>query len=126
VSLTVTVNVHVAAVPVEQLTVVVPTGKNEPEAGEQVITPHSPVDVGAGYSTTAPHWPVVLPTVIFAGQVIVQTAITCTVKEQVAVLPDASVAVQLTVVVPSGKQVPDAGVQETVTPGQLSFAVGAG
>jgi hypothetical protein len=31
-----------------QVTVVVPTGKNEPEGGVQVIVPHVPVDVGAG------------------------------------------------------------------------------
>jgi hypothetical protein len=56
--------------------------------------------------------------------VIVQTAITCTVNVQDAVLFDASVAVQVTVVVPVGKQVPDAGSQETVAPGQLSLAIG--
>ena len=31
-----------------QVTVVVPTGKNEPEDGEHVIVPQSPVEVGAG------------------------------------------------------------------------------
>ncbi len=50
-------------------------------------------------------------------------SVTVTVKEQVAVLPEASVAVQVTVVVPTGKQSPDGGVQLTVTPGQLSVAV---
>ena len=33
---------------VEQVTVVVPTGKNEPLAGEQTIVPQVPVVVGAG------------------------------------------------------------------------------
>jgi hypothetical protein len=47
-----------------------------------------------------------------------------TVNEQVAVLPEVSVAVQVTVVVPAGKAEPDGGVQATVTPGQLSVAVG--
>ena len=47
-------------------------------------------------------------------------------KEQVAVLPLASVAVQVTVVVPMGKGDPDGGLQEVVTPGQLSLAVGGG
>jgi hypothetical protein len=61
---------------------------------------------------------------MLAGQVIVQTAMTCTVKVQVAILDDASVAVHVTVVVPRGKQVPEAGTQVTVTPGQLSLAVG--
>ena len=48
---------------------------------------------------------------------------TVTVKLQVAVLPDPSVAVQVTVVVPTGKQDPDGGLHNTVTPGQLSLAV---
>jgi len=51
---------------------------------------------------------------------------TVTVNEQVAVRRTASVAVQLTVVVPSGKTEPEAGTQAVVTPGQLSVAVGAG
>ena len=51
---------------------------------------------------------------------------TVTVNEQVAVLPDPSVAVQVTVVVPAGKLEPEGGTQATVTPGQLSLTVGAG
>jgi hypothetical protein len=47
-------------------------------------------------------------------------------NEQVAVLPDASVAVQVTVVVPTGNGVPDGGTHATVTPGQLSVATGGG
>src|ERR1044072_8312762 len=46
-----------------------------------------------------------------------------TVKLQVAVLPEASVAVQVTVVTPTGKQLPEGGLQTTTTPGQLSLAV---
>ena len=49
-----------------------------------------------------------------------------TVNVQVAVLPDASVAVAVTVVVPTGNKLPDAGIDKTVTPGQLSLTVGAG
>src|SRR6476660_8007144 len=45
------------------------------------------------------------------------------VKLQVAVLPEASVAVQVTVVTPAGKQLPEGGLQTTTTPGQLSDAV---
>ena len=45
---------------------------------------------------------------------------TVTVNEQVAVLPELSVAVQTTGVVPFGKVDPDGGLQVTVTPGQLS------
>ena len=47
-------------------------------------------------------------------------------KEQVAVLPDMSVAVHVTVVVPTLTQVPDGGTHTTVTIGQLSDAVGSG
>jgi hypothetical protein len=42
------------------------------------------------------------------------------VKEQVAVLPEPSVAVAVTVVVPFGKVEPDGGLDTTTTPGQLS------
>jgi len=46
------------------------------------------------------------------------------VNPQAAVFPDESVATHVTVVIPSGKQVPDGGVQATATPGQLSLAAG--
>jgi hypothetical protein len=48
---------------------------------------------------------------------------TLTVNVQVAARFEASVAVQVTVVVPIAKTEPEAGVQPTVTPGQLSLAV---
>ena len=48
VSFTVTVNEQAGPAVVEQFTVVVPFGKNEPEAGEQVIVPQEPLGVGAG------------------------------------------------------------------------------
>ena len=51
---------------------------------------------------------------------------TVTVKPQVAVLPDESVAVQVTVVVPTGRIEPLGGLQTAVTPGQLSETVGGG
>ena len=46
-----------------------------------------------------------------------------TVKLVVAVLPEESVAVQVTVVVPIGKHEPDGGLHVLVTPGQLSLAL---
>jgi hypothetical protein len=46
-SFTVTVKEQLGPAVVVQVTVVVPTGKNEPEAGEQVTVPHVPVVVGA-------------------------------------------------------------------------------
>ena len=74
--------------------------------------------------TMAPHWPGVLPVVIFAGQLIVQATITLTWNVQLAVLLDVSVAVQVTVVEPIGKQKPEGGEQLAVAPGQLSLGVG--
>jgi hypothetical protein len=49
-----------------------------------------------------------------------------TVKEQLDLLPATSVAVQVTVVTPSGKLEPDAGEQASLTPGRLSVTVGGG
>lgn len=51
---------------------------------------------------------------------------TATLKLHDAVLPLVSVAVQVTLVVPTGKTDPEGGVHEATTPGQLSEAVGAG
>ena len=47
---------------------------------------------------------------------------TVTVNAQAAVLPELSVAAQLTVVVPFGKVEPDGGLQTVDRPGQLSVA----
>jgi len=52
------------------------------------------------------------------------SSLTVTVKLQVLVLPEASVAVQLTVVVPTVNIEPLAGLHTVLAPGQLS--VGAG
>ena len=49
---------------------------------------------------------------------------TVTVKLQGVLLPCASLAVQVTVVVPTAKDVPLAGLQLAVAPGQLSVGVG--
>jgi hypothetical protein len=51
-------------------------------------------------------------------------SLTVTWKLQLAVLFAASVAVQVTVVVPLAKVEPLGGVQLAVTPGQLSVALG--
>jgi hypothetical protein len=51
-------------------------------------------------------------------------SVTVTVNEQVASLPAASVAVQVTVVTPTEK-LPGGGTQETVAPGQLSATGGS-
>ena len=52
-----------------------------------------------------------------------QTSKTVTVKLQLAVLPEPSVAVHVTVVMPRGRHEPEGGLQAAVTPGQLSDAV---
>ena len=74
VSLTVTVNEQVDEVPSSlrpgATTVVVPTGKKEPEAGLALTTPQFPVKVGAGKLTMAPHWSSAFVAVMFAGHVI--------------------------------------------------------
>ena len=46
-----------------------------------------------------------------------------TVNVHEAVLPEVSIAVHVTEVVPTGKIDPEAGLQTTVTPGQLSVAL---
>jgi hypothetical protein len=67
-------------------------------------------------------------TVIAAGQVTTGAVIsfTVTLKEQVLVLPDASVAINTIVVTPTGKEDPLAGpeVRAMVVPVQLSVNVG--
>jgi hypothetical protein len=49
---------------------------------------------------------------------------TLTWKLQVAVFPEESVAMQVTVVVPVAKVEPDGGLQVTIAPGQLSVTAG--
>ena len=63
---------------------------------------------------------------MFAGQVIAGfwLSLTVTVKVHIAMLLEASFAVQVTVVVPLRKLLPEDGVHVTVAPEQLSDAVG--
>ena len=65
---------------------------------------------GLGSNVTAAHFHGFVPPGI-AGHVITggSTSFTVTVNEQVAVLPEPSVALAVTVVVPTGKKDPDAG-----------------
>jgi hypothetical protein len=55
-----------------------------------------------------------------------QTLPTVTTKLHSAVLFEVSLAVQMTVFVPNGKQYPDGGTQATVASGQLSLIAGEG
>jgi hypothetical protein len=63
---------------------------------------------------------------MLAGQLIVgfSVSLTVTENEQLLVLPAASVAVTVTVVVPLGKTEPEGGLLTMVTSEQLSVAVG--
>jgi hypothetical protein len=125
VSLTVTVKLQLGPACVLQVTVVVPTGKNEPDDGLQVTVPQPPPEVVGEKETTAPHWPGSLFVVMLDGQVI-EHGTTVTVNEHVVsgLSGLSSEAVQVTVVVPGAKQVPDGGVHVTVALPQLSVAVG--
>ncbi len=134
VSLTVTVNEHElvlfdASVAVH-VTVVVPIANCVPLAGTHTtVVPGQLSDVvGSENFTVAPHTFASFGTVTFAGHVIVGAVVSVTVIVNVHVVSglfaDASVAVHVTVVTPTGNVDPDAGVQLAVAPGQLSVAVG--
>ena len=127
--MTVTSNVHWSKLPaasvVTTVTVVVPIGKTEPEAGVATVVEPLQLSLPEALNvTTAPHWPASLQAVMLCGQDATGSSqsLIVTLNEQVAVRPAASVATTLTVVVPTGKNEPEAGVATTVTPGQLSFA----
>lgn len=103
-SLTLTVKAQVEELPVpsvaRKVTEVTPMSKMEPEAGPKirVIVGEAvqlSVAVALGKVTVAAHCPVVLPTVILPGQVIVGgvTSSKVTVNVQLWVLPAPSVAV---------------------------------
>ena len=136
VSFTLTVKVQVVsglfglASEAVQVTVVIPTGKNDPEAGEHEAVAPEQLSVGVGvvYVTTAPHWFRSFDRTMFCGQVIAGACVSCTVIVKVQVVSGlfglASEAVQVTVVTPTWKVEPDAGKHEAVAPGQLSVGVG--
>ncbi len=126
-SLTVTRKVHEAVLPAAsvavQVTVVVPTGNVDPDAGVQVIVAPGQLSVTVEvYVTTASHEPGSLPTAISPGHVATGSSVslTVTVNEHVSALPATSVAIQVTVVAPSANVEPEAGVQAIDAPGQLS------
>jgi hypothetical protein len=104
----------------EQLTVVVPNANVEPEVGKQawVFTASSGSVAEVLYVTTAPAGPVA-STLKSAGTVhsgdVLSTNVTVTVKLPFAVFLCASVAEQLTVVIPTGNVEPEAGTHVTAT-----------
>jgi hypothetical protein len=127
-SVTVTSNEHVEVFPeasvATETTVVVPTGKTEPEAGVETTEDEQLSPVLTVKVTTAPQEPGSVLTDIFAGHAIVGSSLSVTVtsNEHVAVFPLASVAVDTTVVVPTGNTEPEAGT-ETTDEEQLSVEV---
>ena len=93
-----------------------------------LVKVHSAVCVSPALSVNVPVKLTDVPTAKRAplGGPLIATAgagfVTVTVKLHVAVWPAASVTVEFTVVVPITKDVPEAGVEATVKPGQLSLA----
>ena len=133
VSLTVTVNEQLlvlfeASVAVH-VTVEAPIAKSDPDSGEHTtVVPGQLSDVvGSANFTVAPHTFASFDTVMFAGHVIVGAVVSVTVTVKVHVVSglfaDASVAVHVTVVTPTGNVAPDPGTHVTVAPGQLSVDV---
>jgi hypothetical protein len=113
-STTVTRKEHVAELPAASLavavTVVAPSEKKLPEAGLKVTVAEQLSVAVAENVTAAPHWPLAALTVRLAGQTIVGRMLSTTVTEKVQVveLPEASVAVAVTTVVPTEKLVLEA------------------
>lgn len=136
VSVTVTVKAQVLLLPAASVTrkvlVVVPTGNEAPEASPVVWVVVDPeqlsVPTGAVKVTFAAHCPVILLTLMLAGQVMEGACAsdTVTVKLQVAVLAEASVTRKVLVVTPTGNEAPDAkpAVWVVVGPEQLSVPTG--
>ena len=131
VSTTVIVNEAVPVLPLEsvavQVTVVGPKAKRLPDAGVQtgVIEPSTRSVAVAVNGTFTPDGPVTsnekLAGTVTTGAVVSTTVI---VNEAVPVLPLESVAVQVTVVGPKAKRLPDAGVQTgVIEPSTRSVAV---
>ena len=113
------------------VTVVSPSGKVLPLAGLQLTEtePELSVAVGVSYVTAAPE-PLVASATLSAGVLVnvggVESLnVTLTVNDAVAVFPCESVAEQVTVVSPTGKVDPDAGLHVAGTvPSTVSVADG--
>jgi len=131
VSLTVTMNDAAPPLPrasvAVQFTVVGPSGKIAPLAGLHVaVTVPSTMSVADVAKLNAAPVAPVASIVALAGAVTTGpvVSLTVTMNEAAPVLPRASLAVQLTVVAPSGNVAPLAGVQVTATlPSTASLAV---
>ena len=111
-----------------QVTVLVPTGKL---GGASLVTVSAPPQLSVGtrfprFTFVAAHAPLSAATLICAGHVVItggSVSVTTTVWTQVAALPPASCAVQVTRLVPTGKLAGASFVMVTAPP-QLSVATG--
>jgi hypothetical protein len=130
-SLTVTVKLALPVLPAAsvavQFTGVAPMANLLPEAGVQLVArePLTESSAVAVKLTTAPE-ALVASVVMAAGTVNTgfMVSVTVTVKVAMPMLPAASVAVQVTVVMPSANAEPEAGRQSTVVGETVSTAVG--
>src|SRR5580765_7362118 len=127
VSRTVTVKASVVTLPAASvavtLTVVVPRGKREPDAGVTITTGVEQLSVAETLNVTAASLrPGAVATVMFGGSCRAGRSRSWIVTAKLLVerLPEGSAAVQTTVVTPTGKMEPEAGVQVMVAPGSLS------
>jgi hypothetical protein len=108
------------------VTVLVPVGKQKPDGGEQKLVRTTQLSVTVGPLKLTTTHGFVLPTTMSDGQVIIGASMSCTItlKVLVLLLPDESMAVQDTVLVPTSKVEPLTGEHTTVTfVSQLSVAV---
>jgi hypothetical protein len=124
--------VFAAASVAVHVTVVVPIGNDDPDAGTQLTVAPGQLSeaVGTVYVAVAVPDPGGFSvTVMFAGHATVGACVSWIVTVNVQVpsglFAETSLAVHVTVVVPTGNVDPEAGTQLTVTtPGQLSVPVG--
>jgi hypothetical protein len=111
----------------EHVTVVVPSGNVLPEAGVHVAgTGPSIASVAVAVNVTTAPAVLVAGVVMFAGSVSTGPAVSCTVTVKLPVdsLPHVSLAEHVTIVVPSGNALPEAGMHVTGTgPSIASVAV---
>ena len=130
VSLTVTLKPQLPVLPeasvAVQVTLFVPTAKVEPLVGVQLVVAPGQLSLAEALKlTTAEHCPGSVPVTMLVGQFAVGdwVSLTMTLNEQLLVLPLSSVAVQVTLFVPTPNVEPLAGVQPTTTLVQLSLAL---
>src|SRR5437870_2120633 len=127
VSLTVTEKLQFELLPTASVavhsTLIVPFGKLNPDAGTHRIEPPAQLSVNVARKLTLlVHCPGAALTVMLPGQLGTGRSVSLTVTEklQLELLPDASVAVHTTLVVPFGKLNPDTGTHTIEPPTQLS------